>query len=239
MTILNATITSAAAILAQDTFTADANGEPLGHAGKAMTFPDRQMVMGSRGSLAFTLAWSEILRTIPGADLVAINAAVPDALRRLAGLIPTIGEQAIIHIGWCHDTDSPAGFVYRVENDFAAERIEEGRHIIAPAVLATDDPGYPALYTAGLLASAGEGLGDFHTGLARNQFIASERGLFDGPPLGIGGTLCIHRIDRNGITSTTAPIDGIANPAPMPVLSAATQASLSGWLKNHAMRKAA
>lgn len=201
MSIVNATLAPDAAYISADTVVADAaTGHSIMQAQKLIVVEEKGFVASVVGNYAFHDTLRRRLADHPARNVVELAEYLPALLRALSRTTPDVGGRGNVVVVVGFADGKPAGFAFDGANGFETQAmVIGGGHVTMPGKFATDDPGYAALADLWNPAAAGEGVEDFHVGLARNQFAASERGLL-ALKGSIGGSLDIARIDREGVT---------------------------------------
>ncbi|GAB3446090.1 hypothetical protein [Insolitispirillum peregrinum] len=156
MTILNATVAPTCAVIAQDSRATRPDGGLLGYTGKLIILTDRGFAVGRRGSLKFTEAWAAEVKETQHLTLEDADATA-DALRRLSRRIEcSLEGHGVAHVGWSCVTNAPMGFYFDGASNFEPQHLIPGVHLRGPAVLALDEPDYPALAAMSVPAANGE-----------------------------------------------------------------------------------
>lgn len=187
MTILNATLTTDAAYICQDTAVFGERGRPVGETRKIAVYPIARMMLGFSGSVDFLRAVRHAVEGLPqnAGDILAAlpGIARANAHRPAGGL-----SNAVVAVGM--GPEGPCGIALDARDGFQTHRLVPGNgHVIMPAEIGAATAELAALSHR---AAAGHDVAAFHRALA-----ATQARTF---PAAVGGTIELVEITRTGIS---------------------------------------
>lgn len=209
MTILNATLTTSAAFIAQDDAVTgiahDGTLVPMAGMRKVAVDEAGRIAVGVAGTTGFGDAIRALVRQGQFRSLPAGRRAEHFAdLCRQVWWERDPSRAVVIIVGWSAQRPGPFGFALSSEDGFSPVALEPGRHAFMPVEFPAG-PSYDALVPLASQAAAGEGVEGFHVAAARLQAEAMLAGTSSArsvPP----SSLTIVRVDAAGLHESAHPL---------------------------------
>jgi hypothetical protein len=231
MTILNATLTTSAAFIAQDDAVTgvahDGTLVPMASMQKVAVDEVGRIAVGVVGTTGFGDAIRKLVRRGQVRPLLAGRLAdsFADLCRQVWWELDS-SRAVVVVVGWSDQHPGPFGFALSSEDGFSPVSLKPGSHTFMPVEFPAG-PAYDALVPVASRAAAGENVEGLHIAAARLEaeaMISGTSSARSAPP----NSLTIVRIDSSGVHERLHPLwvtpsrhrsigDVLRAPAPTPV----------------------